>query len=124
MDRTRKHRGKLAYLSGEAAEGSVARAYESGGYSVVERRWRGVGGEIDLILRRGAEFVVVEVKQARDFALAAHRLSARQAQRIMAAAAEFLGTQPMGQLTPLRIDLALVDAQGRVQLLENAVGDW
>jgi putative endonuclease len=41
-------------------------------------------------------------------------------QRIHAAAAEFIGAQPYGQLTELRFDLALVDRGGRIEIRENA----
>jgi putative endonuclease len=44
----------------------------------------------------------------------------RQMARIASAAAEFLGHEPQGQLTPARFDVALVDACGSVEILENA----
>jgi putative endonuclease len=40
--------------------------------------------------------------------------------RIYGAGAEFLATQPRGQLTDVRIDLVLVDDMGRVDVIENA----
>lgn len=40
--------------------------------------------------------------------------------RIWNAAAEFLEGEPMGQLTAARFDVALVDGQGRVEIIENA----
>ena len=40
--------------------------------------------------------------------------------RIYAAAEEFLGGEPTGQLTESRFDVALVDAMGRIEVLENA----
>ncbi len=50
---------------GRRAEELVAADYESQGYQVLHRRWRGGGGEIDLVCRRGQEIVVVEIKAAR-----------------------------------------------------------
>jgi ribonuclease HII len=50
---------------GRRAEELVAADYESQGYQVLHRRWRGGGGEIDLVCRRGREIVVVEIKAAR-----------------------------------------------------------
>ena len=86
------------------------------------RRWRGQGGEIDLILRDGDGLIFVEVKQSRCLARAAESLSHRQMQRICASAEEFLGTQPRGSLTDVRFDLALVDQRGDMQIIENAFG--
>lgn len=118
----RQDRGRMAHLSGAAAEDAVARAYERRGCTIARRRWRGAGGEIDLIVRKGAAVIFVEVKSARDFATAAERLGARQMQRLYLAASEFLEGEPAGQLTEARFDVALVDAQGAYRIIENAFG--
>lgn len=112
--------GKVSYLAGMAAEDAVAAQYARRGHTVAARRWRGTGGELDLVLRNGEGLIVVEVKQARDFALAATRLSRAQLGRISGAVAQFIAGEPRGQLTEVRFDLALVDAVGRVEILENA----
>ena len=62
---------------------------------------------------------MVEVKKARDFARAADSLTFRQLRRIMATAEEFVGTEPAGSLTPVRIDLALVNGVGETEIIEN-----
>ena len=112
--------GRVGYLAGAAAEDSVVRDYERRGYGVVARRWRGQGGEIDIVLRDGADdYVFVEVKKSRDFARAAHRLSAAQLGRICQTATEFLAGIPGGMLAGMRFDLAMVDGMGRMQTLEN-----
>lgn len=111
--------GKLSYLSGLSAEDGVARDYAARGHEEAARRWRGTGGEIDLIVRDGTGFIFVEVKKARSFAQAATRLSAAQFRRIQAAALEFLATRSGGTLTDMRFDLALVDATGRTEIVEN-----
>ncbi len=118
----RRDRGLRAYLSGEAAEARVAQDYERRGCSVARRRWRGKGGEIDLIVRQGADVIFVEVKSARDFATAADRLGARQMARLYTAASEFLEGEPAGQLTGARFDVALVDRRGAFEIVENAFG--
>lgn len=115
-------RGMRAHMSGEAAEGIALRAYLAAGYRELARRWRGPGGEIDLILGRADEVVFAEVKFAPTHEQAAARLSPAQIQRIQISAAAFLDTQPKGALTPARFDAALVDPLGRVQILENAFG--
>ncbi len=108
-------------LAGRAAEDAVQRHYAADGYDVLARRFRGQGGEIDLVLGRGDAVIFVEVKKSRSFEAALARLGPRQVARIFAAAAEFLGTRPRGQLTEARVDVALVDGMGAVQVLQNAL---
>jgi len=122
-EETRRARGAVASLAGAAAETSVATDYDRRGNAVTHRRWRGRAGEIDLIARDGGEFVFVEVKKARSFDEAALRLGRRQMDRIIAAACEFLGTQPGGMIAAMRFDLALVNSQGQVRIIENAFGE-
>lgn len=118
----RRARGRAAYHLGRSAEGAVARHYLEAGLAVVEARWRGAAGEIDLVLRDGEGVVFVEVKAARDHAQAARSLTPRQAARLLDAGAEYLGSCERGQLTPARFDVALVDRVGRVEVIENALG--
>lgn len=119
----RKARGQMAYHAGRLAEASVADHYRDAGYDLVQTRWRGQGGEIDLILRKGSLFVFVEVKAAPDFSRAAERISRRQMDRICVAACEYCGTLPSGQMTDMRMDAALVDQTGRIDIIENAFGE-
>ena len=114
--------GSVSYRAGLCAEDAVARRYERDGYTPRARRWRGPGGEIDLIFEKLGGLVFVEVKKSRDFATAAARLSERQMQRIYASAAGFLASMPLGQDTEARFDAALVDETGAVRIVENAFG--
>ena len=113
--------GAVSHRSGLAAEEQVARHYSRSGASILRRRWRGRGGEIDLILREGDVTVFVEVKAAPSHALAAERLGPVQAARVMRAAEEYLAAEPAGALAWTRFDVALVDAAGRVEVIENAL---
>ena len=113
-------KGKRAYLSGLAAEDQVARLYERHGAQVLQRRWRGPGGEIDLILLQGDTVIFVEIKSAASHAQAAAALRPAQRTRILDSASAFLATRPLGQLTETRIDVALVDGQGQIDIIENA----
>jgi putative endonuclease len=112
-------RGAEAYHAGRAAEAMVEQLYERAGRVICARRWRGQSGEIDLVARDGAEVIFIEVKHSATHAQAAEHLSERQLARICSAATEFVGTEPAGSLTPMRFDLALVDGQGRIEILEN-----
>lgn len=118
----RHHRGRMAFHAGVAAELRIAQDYERRGFAIARRRWRGAGGEIDLIVRDGNGLIFVEVKKSRSLARAAESLSSRQMQRIYASAEEFLGTEPRGSLTDVRFDVALVDGFGDLQIIENAFG--
>lgn len=70
------HRGAVAYQAGLAAEACIADDYERRGYPIAARRWRGQGGEIDLVARDGDGLVFIEVKKSRSFdrAVASARL--------------------------------------------------
>ena len=114
--------GAVAHYGGLAAEEQVASRYLAAGKSIAARRWRGTSGEIDLIVRDGASMIFVEVKRAETFAWAAERLTRRQMDRIWATAAEFLAGEPAGQDTGVRFDVALVDGQGHIAIIENAIG--
>lgn len=113
--------GELSYRAGLSAEDQVARDYERRGLPVTAHRWRGKGGEIDLIARDGDGFVFIEVKKSSSHARAAERLSQRQILRLYDAASEFLGQCKHGLNTLARFDVALVDGQGRIQIVENAL---
>ena len=114
--------GSVSYHAGQAAEMQVASDYKNRGFEVAHHRWRGVGGEIDLIVRDADGLVFVEVKKSRSFDSAVARISQRQIDRICASAGEFLAKEPGGQLTNVRFDAALVDASGAVKIIENAFG--
>jgi len=115
--------GLVSYHAGLAAEGSVERHYASAGHEIARRRWRGSGGEIDLITRDGDGLIFIEVKKSKSFARAAERVSRRQMRRIYASASEFLAGEPNGQDTEVRFDVALVNAVGQIQVIENAFGN-
>jgi len=112
--------GAVSYHAGLAAEDIVARDYERRGFVLRERRWRGLGGEIDLIFEKAGALVFVEVKKARDMSRAAARITRRQIHRIYAAAGGYLASMPAGLNTESRFDAALVDGIGAVEILENA----
>lgn len=116
----RAARGIRSHLAGLAAEDQVARHYSGGGMPVCARRWRGRAGEIDIIARDGERVVFIEVKQSRTHDEAAAHLTPWQMQRIWNTAEEFLAGEPQGALTDVRIDVALVDGMGRIEILQNA----
>ncbi|WP_179378296.1 YraN family protein [Jannaschia marina] len=113
--------GTTSYHAGLSAEASVARLYKRTGHQVVAQRWRGRGGEIDVIAQTGAETVFIEVKQSESHAAAATRVSDRQIARLFDCAREYMAGLPDGQLSLVRFDIALVDGTGRIEIIENAL---
>ena len=113
--------GSISYHAGLAAEDQVSMLYGRSGHAIVGRRWRGRGGEIDLIARRGGDTVFIEVKKSDTHAHAAAHLGPRQVQRLFDCASEYMGTLPDGQRSSVRFDVALVDAMGRIEVIENAL---
>ncbi|MEM8554127.1 MAG: YraN family protein [Pseudomonadota bacterium] len=111
--------GQISYHAGFAAEDSVARHYEAKGHSVRARRWRGQGGEIDLIVEDGDGLIFVEVKKSRSIARAMERLTARQVARVCRAACEFVASEPAQMDTPMRFDFAVVGGHGEMEVVEN-----
>ena len=114
--------GTLSYAAGLSAEDAVERDYASRGYPAARRRFRGRRGELDFVARDDDGYVFVEVKKSRSFARAAERLVPAQMRRILATAEEFLAAEGRGSLTPMRFDLALVNARGEIRVIENVFG--
>lgn len=53
---------------GAAGEAAAARYLQARGFTVLDRNWRGDGGEIDLVVARGRTLAIVEVKTRRSMA--------------------------------------------------------
>ncbi|WP_425091344.1 YraN family protein [Tropicimonas sp. S265A] len=115
----RSARGKRAYLSGASAEQAVARAYLRRGCTMLGERVRIGPGEIDLVFRRGDLLVFVEVKARISHDRALESLTQAQLARLAASAQCFQGAHPELELLDMRIDLALVDGTGRIQVVPN-----
>jgi putative endonuclease len=76
---------------GRAGEKAAADLLRRRGYEVVGTGFRARRGELDLVCRRGAELVVVEVKTRTDeeFGTPAEAVGPRKRRALMAAAAEY-----------------------------------
>lgn len=114
---------EVRYHSGLEAERAVARVYLRNGYEFAAHRFRGEAGEIDLVLRQNDTVVFVEVKKSRSHQKAREALSSRQMARIISTATEYLSKEPQGLNTNTRFDVATVNWDGQVEIVENALAE-
>jgi len=120
--RRRERRGRTAYFSGLAAEESVARQYAARGGAIRARRHRTPEGELDLIVGESDVLVFVEVKKRKYDLGPDIPITHRQWQRLENAANHYM--MEMFDATRVqpncRFDVALVDGNGQVTIIENA----
>ncbi len=100
----------------------MARIYTNRQCHILAQRHRTPEGEIDLIVADGEMLVFVEVKRRKRLYAFDSPISDRQWHRLGCAALNYMVelqnvtcTQPS-----CRFDVALVDAQGQVRIIENA----
>jgi putative endonuclease len=111
---------QAAFRVGVSAE-SRAAAYLTGrGYAIAARRFKSQVGEVDIVARRGAELVFVEVKARNRLDDAALSVTPRQQKRIVAAAEAWLADHPDDGQRDIRFDVILVARSGRTQHIAAA----
>lgn len=105
---------------GRAGEDRAAAWYEANGFQVVARNWRVRAGEIDLILARGGLVVFCEVKRRTSgrYGTGAEAVVWRKQQRIRTVALHWLD-QAGHRVPEIRFDVAQVDADGAVEVIEG-----
>ena len=78
------------------------------GYRIVAMRYRTAAGEVDIIARKGALAVFVEVKARRDLALAVDAVTPTAQRRIRAASDIWLSRQKDASVLSQRYDILAV----------------
>jgi putative endonuclease len=111
---------QIAFRLGLSAEARAALLLRVKGYRILARRWQSRAGEIDLVARRGATVVFVEVKARGALEEAAAAVTVRQQRRIAAAAAAWLARHPAMQPCALRFDVILVVPRRWPRHIEDA----
>ena len=113
-------------MLGRAGEERAARYLERCGYAVLDRNWRISEGELDLVVARRAELVVVEVKTRRGeaFGHPFEAIDARKQSRLWRLAFAWVAAHPAeAQGRRLRLDaIAIVGpdpATGSLEHLED-----
>lgn len=109
---------------GRYGEDVAAAWARDAGWTVLDRNWRGEGGELDLVALDGDELVAVEVKTRRSTAFGhpAEAVTARKLARVRRLTAQWLvahDTRPAS----VRIDvIAILVRRGEPLVLEHLAG--
>ena len=110
---------------GDHGERHARLRLEARGYRFVTANWRCAGGEIDLVMRDGDEIVFVEVKtrHGEGTGRAEEGVAPAQVRRLLAAAADFLGSHPELGDPVWRVDVVAItlDRDGVVRRLSHLV---
>jgi putative endonuclease len=99
---------QIAFQLGLSAESRAAALLVAKGFRILARRWKSPLGEIDIVARRRALLVFVEVKARGDLDEAAYSVTPRQRQRIAAAAEAWLAVHGDAGFRDIRFDAILV----------------
>src|SRR5258708_20028327 len=89
---------QIAFRTGISAESRAAAFLIAKGFRILARRWRSPVGEIDIVARRRALLIFVEVKARETLDEAAWSVTERQRARIIAAAQVWLPPLPRPRL--------------------------
>jgi putative endonuclease len=104
---------QVAFRLGLSAESRAAAYLVAKGFRILARRWKSPVGELDIVARRRALLVFVEVKARERLDDAAWSVTPRQRARIIAAAEAWLAQFPDERIRDIRFDAMLV-APGRI----------
>ncbi len=99
---------QTAFKLGLSAENIAAALLLAKGFRIAARRFRCPAGEIDIVAKRGALLIFVEVKARAMLDDAAWSVTDRQKRRIASAAAAWLAAHPDDAMCDMRFDAVLV----------------
>ena len=99
---------QVAFRTGISAESRAAAYLLAKGFRIVARRWKCPLGEIDIIARRRALLIFVEVKARPNLEEAAWSVTEHQRARIVAAAEAWLARYGSDRIRDIRFDAMLV----------------
>lgn len=113
---------RRAERTGRRAEWLAAQFLRLKGFSIIERRYKTPGGEIDLIAIRRSLIVFAEVKARADFEEAVFAVTPAARRRIAAAARLFMSRNPALANSDIRYDILAV-AGWRIRHVADAWRD-
>ena len=103
---------------GDAGERYAARTLQQRGWTLIDEKWRGSGGEIDLVADDGDQIVFVEVKTRRGDSRgsAEESVSASKCSRLIRSGLEYIDAHPALEDRFWRVDLVAItlDGAGRI----------
>ena len=121
MSRHGPEQRRAADQRGRSAEERAAELLEASGYTLLARRYRVRGGEVDLIAADpDGVLAFVEVKARAVGADALAAVGARQRARIVTGALTYIAETPERAASPLRFDVIAVDGTGALYHLADA----
>ena len=108
-------------IVGGFGECSAARHLVGQGLTLLERNWRSPGGELDLVLRDGANLVICEVKTRRgaDFGLPVEAVRPDKVRRLRRLAAQWLRSTRRFRPRDIRFDVVSVALRERGPRVEH-----
>ena len=107
---------------GRRGERAAARHLRRRGWTIIATRWRGAGGELDLIAARGGVVAACEVKTRGDRDALAEPLTSAQRARMRRAAEAFLAGRPDLGGREARLDLITVHLRGPIARVRHRPG--
>jgi putative endonuclease len=115
-------KNKGTYQKGLSSEEQVSALYQQRHKAVLKHhRYKTPYGEIDLILETDDKIYFVEVKMRRTTTQAALSLRPAQQMRLAQAILHFSADYPALQTKVFQFDVALVDANTHIEVIENVI---
>ncbi len=111
---------QVAFKFGLSAESRAAALLIAKGFRIIAKRFRCPAGEIDIVAKRGALLIFVEVKARARLDDAAWSVTDRQKRRIASAASAWLADHPEDSGCDTRFDAVLVAPRSLPQHLQGA----
>ncbi|GAB4144095.1 MAG: YraN family protein [Candidatus Promineifilaceae bacterium] len=113
--------GRERKLLGAWGESVAATYLEAHGYRIVQRNWRCIYGEIDIVAQQGETLVFVEVKTRRG-GTPEEGVTPQKAERMLTVAQAYLLAHDLD--VPWRVDVIAVelDRQGKLLRCEHLPG--
>jgi putative endonuclease len=104
----RSRRARRSGLSGRRGEWLAVAFLSLKGYRLLQRRFGGKGGEIDMIMARGDDIIFVEVKARASLDDAASEITADKRRLMEARIRQWLARNPWAMQRNLRADAVFV----------------
>lgn len=109
-----------AYKKGMQVERLAALYLRLKGYKILTLRYKALGGEIDIIARRGNALVFVEVKSRGEMSAALESVTPRNRARVEQAVRHFIASHPVYADADMRFDVIVFAPPFSLRHLDNA----